>query len=122
MNKEDQVGTSLSGKEYEPAFVRRYSVPVLFWVGGIIGDNVNSLDQIILDFWKTNPPVKTLQDWRNIAGALTEIVSKSYKKVEAVGVVIAADKCMISSLYGDFMNHAACRAEFYSLVTASNLL
>lgn len=120
--KKELVGTSLSGKEWEPLIVRRYSTPVLHWVAMIVGDNVDTLDEIVKKFWDGKPACSTIQDWRNIAGELNDIISKEYNKVEAAGVVVAADKMLVSSLYGDFMNHLGCRMELYALINTSNLL
>jgi hypothetical protein len=108
--------TRLSGKEYSPLIIRRYSTPVLHFVAIISDDNLDDLDYIMRQFWKKKHRTETIQDWRNIAGQINELVNKHYKKVEGSAVVIHADKMAVSSLYGDFMNHEQCKLELYSLL------
>jgi hypothetical protein len=120
----EEIGTSLAGKEYEPLVLRRYSTPILHWVCLISGDNLDRLDQIVSEFWEKTPISQnmSIQDWRNLAGKLQEVVIRSFKKVESGAVVMACDKMMVSSLYGDAMNHLGCRMELYMLMNTSNLL
>jgi hypothetical protein len=63
--------------------------------------------------------VNNIQTLRNLAGALTEHLNTIYEKAEGVAVVFYVDKCFISSLHGDFMNHTSCRIEFYGLLNMS---
>ena len=60
--------------------------------------------------------INNIQILRNLAGALTEHLVETYKKVEGAAVVMFPDKCAISSLWGDFMNHTPCRLELYTLL------
>ena len=110
--------TRLEGKEYSPLIIRRYSTPFLHWIAVISDDNLDKLDEIDRKFMD-NVNAISIQDMRDVAGMLTEKVSQSFKKVEGVAVVFAADKMMVSSLYGDFMNHEQCRLELFSLLNLS---
>lgn len=121
--------TALTDKHHSPLTIRKFTgfgFPI--YVGLICDANLDKLDEIVTDFmeepanekrWKSNK----LQDKRNLAGDLTEHVAlecrDGRKRVEAVGVVLFIDKTAISSLFGDFMNHAMCRSEFYSILGMS---
>jgi len=118
----DKPFTRLSGKEYSPLVIRRFSTPVLHWVAIITDDNLDSLDNLVRDFWKNMSEVESIQDWRNLAGLLVEKLVAKYEKVEGAGAIISADKILISSLYGDFMTHLGCRLELYTLLNLSNLV
>ena len=60
-----------------------------------------------------------IQSLRNLAGALTAHLTEMYEKTEGAAVVFYVDKMFVSSLFGDFMNHTACRIEFYGLLNMS---
>lgn len=109
--------TRLSGKEYSPLIIRRYSLPILTFVALITDDNLDSLDNVVSKFFKSHDVTNlTIQEARNLAGALSEALQKAYPKTEGVAVIIQADKMTISSLAGDFMNHLSCRLELYTLL------
>lgn len=114
--------TQVVGKEYSPLTIRRYSVPVLFWCALITDDGLDELDEVVTKYLEENEMPNSIQGMRDWAGELTEVLANTYKKSEGVGVVLAADKMLVSSLYGDFMNHLGCRLELYSLINTSNLL
>lgn len=118
-----EKGTSLVNKNYEPMILRRYvhrKTAMVYFVGMICGDTLEKLDDVVLGFEETYDVGKNLQDVRNWTGALSEEICNNFKKVEAVAVIAYADKCAISSLFGDFMNHAMCRNELYSLLNWMN--
>lgn len=108
--------TRVHGKEWSPLIIRRYSLPLLAFVALITDDNLADLDDVVKGFLEKHGIKNGIQEMRNLAGALTDHLQKRYKKSEGVAVVIQADKCTISSLAGDFMNHDACRIEFYGLL------
>jgi hypothetical protein len=110
--------TSLAHKHYEPLILRRYvtkwGVPV--FIGLICGDDLSNLDELIDVYQSEYSMPENLQGIRNWVGRLSDFICKSYNRVEAVAVVLYADKVAVSSLYGDFMNHPMCRQELYSLL------
>lgn len=118
----DKVFTKLVDKHYSPLVIRKYThwgFPI--YVGLITDNDLSNLDNVVVDFLNTN-----LKDWtndiqalRNLAGRMTEYLNDTYEKTEGVAVVFYVDKMFVSSLMGDFMNHTACRIEFYSLLTMS---
>jgi hypothetical protein len=119
----DKVFTKLVDKHYSPLLIRKYThwgFPI--YVGLITDDNLENLDTFIQGFMKDYAKdgwVNNLQTLRNLAGRLTEELNDYYPKAEGVAVVFYVDKCFISSLHGDFMNHASCRIEFYGLLQMS---
>ena len=115
--------TKLVDKHYSPLVIRKYThwgFPI--YIGLITDDDLSDLDRVMTNFmddyardnWKND-----IQLLRNFAGKLTEHLNDYYKKAEGVAVVFYVDKCFISSLHGDFMNHTACRIEFYGLLQMS---
>jgi hypothetical protein len=115
-NKNNEPYTKLVGKNYSPLIIRRYSLPILHFVAIISDDDLTDLDKVVRKFWKKNKLVNDIQGLRNLAGSLSDFLIKFYEKVEGVAVVFVADKMVISSLAGDFMNHEQCRIELYSLL------
>lgn len=111
--------TRLSGKEYSPLIIRRYSMPFLHWVAIIADEDLSTLDRLVEKYWQSNGKEVTIQDMRNAAGLLTEIISANYMSCEGVAVIFSADKLLISSLKGDFMVHEQCRLELYLLLNLS---
>lgn len=114
--------TKLSGKEYSPLILRRYSIPFLHWVGIISDDDLSPLDEIVVKFWQASPPQTSIQEMRNTCGELQKQILDAFPRIEGCAVIFAADKMLVSSLAGDFMNHLGCRLELYSLLNMSNLL
>jgi len=119
------VRTRLIEKNYSPLLVRKYQAfgwPL--FVGIICDSDLGDLDELV---WNTLSSVspesidKDLQACRNLVGSLLDTIVKYYHEeskgsVEGVAVFYYVDKCAISSLYGDFMVHKACRDEFYSIL------
>lgn len=115
--------TRLTEKAHSPLLIRKYTkwgFPI--YVGLITDDNLNELDKTVKAFmseqhelWKSD----RIQDKRTLAGLLTDFLAEAFERQEGVAVVLFVDKCCISSLRGDFMNHAMCRDEFYSLLNMS---
>lgn len=100
--------------------VTKYGFPI--YVGIITDDNLSDFDETIIRFMEANKKdgwVNDIQQVRNLAGALAEELTGKYQRTEGVAVVLAVDKCIISSLYGDFMNHQQCRIEFFQLLNFS---
>lgn len=120
---ENNTFTKLVDKHYSPLLIRKYThwgFPI--YVGLITDDDLTGLDDFVLNFMnehKNQGWVNNIQKLRNLAGALTEALNTFYEKTEGVAVVFYVDKCFISSLHGDFMNHTACRIEFYGLLQMS---
>jgi len=116
MDENEQPFTKLVGKNYSPLIIRRYSLPILHFVAIISDNDLSDLDNVVRDFWKKNKLVNDIQALRNLAGILSDTIIEHYEKVEGVAVIFVADKMVISSLAGDFMNHEQCRIELYSLL------
>lgn len=115
--------TRLAGKEFSPMILRRYSMPFLHWIAIISDDDLDELDSIAIKFWEDQHRSwegAGIQMMRNIAGKLSEIVMKNFGKIEGCGVILSADKMLVSSLAGDFMVHEQCRLELYSLLNLSS--
>jgi len=116
-DKSPEVHTRLSGKDQSPLVIRRYSTPVLHFVALITDENLDAMDELNRSFWKELDFEDVgIQGWRNIAGSLSQVYSNFYAKTEGCAVVFIADKMIISSLYGDFMNHGQCRLELFQLL------
>jgi len=119
----DKVFTTLVDKHYSPLVIRKYThwgFPI--YVGMISDNDLTDLDEQVVNFMKANVKdgwVNNIQTLRNLAGAMTEHLNTVYEKTEGVAVVFYVDKAFISSLHGDFMNHTACRIEFYGLLQMS---
>jgi hypothetical protein len=108
--------TRLSGKEFSPLIIRRYSMPILHFVAIITDDSLDDLDSTVRGFWVDRKMPVGIQEWRNLAGELSEVVAEHYPKTEGLAIIISADKMLISSLAGDFMCHLQCRLELYTLL------
>ena len=112
--------TALTEKAHFPLVIRKitkFGFPV--YVGIITDNSLDDLDQVVVKFIEANKPLWTsnsLQEKRNLAGMLSDVLVEHYGKAEGVAVVFYIDKTCISSLFGDFMNHHMCRLEFYSLL------
>lgn len=118
-----QSFTKLIDKEHSPLVLRKYTkwgFPL--YVSLIADDNLETLDDVVVGFIEDNKAegwVNNIQKLRNLAGALTEHLCKTYPTTEGVGVLFYVDKLFISSLFGDHMNHLSCKMEFYELVKIS---
>jgi len=115
--------TNLVDKHHSPMVVRKFTkwgFPVYV---GIISDNdIDDFDKFIVNFIEERKTIlksDSLQKLRNLAGDLTEALTEHYDKTEGVAVVFYWDKCFISSLFGDLMCHAPCKAEFFAMLNMS---
>lgn len=121
------LNTNLISKQYSPLTIRKCNIaegwPV--YIGIICDYSLSELDSVINKYTEEAKQLgylsNDIQKIRNFAGFLTDSIQKHYNAlkvncVEGVAVFIYVDKCAVSSLYGDFMNHGQCRAEFYSIL------
>lgn len=119
----EKVFTKLVDKHYSPLVIRKYThwgFPI--YVGLITDNDLTDLDDQVVQFMADNIKkgwVNNIQTLRNMAGLMTETLNNIYPKTEGVAIVFYVDKCSISSLHGDFMNHESCRVEFYGLLNMS---
>ena len=119
----EKTFTKLVDKHYSPLVIRKYThwgFPI--YVGLITDNDLTDLDDFVVKFMTEHAKegwVNNIQTLRNLAGALTESLNLYYEKTEGAAVVFYVDKCFISSLHGDFMNHTSCRIEFYGLLQMS---
>lgn len=122
-NKQEKVFTSLVNKQLSPLIIRKYThwgFPI--FIGCIVDEDLSNLDELVVGFMKKHKDkgwVDNIQSLRDLAGSLTNYLVDSYETSEGIAVVFYVDKMFVSSLHGDFMNHTACRIEFYSLLTMS---
>jgi hypothetical protein len=126
---EPEVSTVILGKHHSPFIIRKtnkFGFPL--YVGLICDYDMKDLDEVIeklcteviADDFDGDPDqiAENPQALRNFTGELTDRFVKYYNSkhancVEGVAIIFYADKMFISSLFGDFMNHAMCRQELY---------
>jgi hypothetical protein len=121
------LNTNLISKQYSPMIIRKYNIasgwPV--YIGIICDYSLSELDDVVNKYSEQAKNLgylsNDIQMIRNFAGFLTDSIQEHYNAlkincVEGVAVFIYVDKCAVSSLYGDFMNHNACRQEFYFIL------
>jgi hypothetical protein len=118
----EKTFTKLVDKQYSPLVIRKYThwgFPI--YVGLITDNDLTNLDDVCTQFIEANIAnwVNNVQKLRNFAGSFCNHLNLVYEKTERVAIVFYVDKCFISSLYGDFMNHESCRIEFYGLLNMS---
>ena len=121
--EDDDVSTKLLDKNFSPAICRRYTrIGFPIFVHVICDQNLEDLDNIVhdcIDFCREKEVLtNNIQSLRNFTGILSDTISNYYDKkkrgcVESLGIILYADKIMISSLMGDVMNSFACRQELY---------
>lgn len=116
-----QAATALTTKQFSPLIIRKYTqwgFPL--YVAIISDNNLDELDQWVIAYMTDHAKEVTsasIQDKRNIAGGLCDMISgKLFPKNEGIGVIWYVDKMMVSSLLGDPMNHTSCRIELYQLL------
>lgn len=115
--------TRLTEKAYSPLVIRKltkFGFPI--YVGIITDDNLDSLDEVIVKFIKKNIEMwksDSIQDKRDMAGELCDVLTKAFQKTEGVAITLWIDKACVSSLFGDFMNHFQCKFEYYTLLNMS---
>lgn len=120
---DNQSFTKLVDKQFSPLVIRKYThwgFPI--YVGLITDDDLTDLDKVVVAFmkdYKEEGWVNNIQTLRNLAGKMTDHLNEYYEKAEGVAVIFYVDKCFISSLHGDFMNHTSCRIELYGLLQMS---
>jgi hypothetical protein len=122
-NKLEPV-TQLLEKNKAPMIIRKYqSFGWPLFIAIICDLDISSLDECVMYFVRKNDPndLNGIQEIRNFCGNLSDYVIKEYNdvkfgSVEGVAVIAYWDKCVCSSLYGDFMNHTSCRIELFSLL------
>ena len=127
---EDGTNTNLVSKHYSPLIVVRvdynylHSKDLTFIVGVIADPSTSRLEDVIKTAVKTceEHDIRILsgQTLRDISGVISETIVTYYNNikansVEGVAVLAECDKIVVSSLYGDFMNHLSCKIEFYSI-------
>lgn len=124
---DDMTNTNLISKNYSPLFIRKLNI-INGWplyVSMIVDEDTGDIDDVINSVVRACQDSglieNNLQSMRNFTGILSESLIAHYNNkkencVEGVGILLAIDKAMISSLWGDYMNHAMCRSEFYSIL------
>ena len=113
--------TRVVGKQYSPLYLVKTAHNDISFAIGIISDvgvTEEDIKQTIEKHCQQKPAL--IQDYRNIAGAVTTDIVQLIERVkkgscEGVGVLLESGDFVVSSLYGDMMNHAMCRDEFYAL-------
>ena len=127
MARDDSMtATRLLDKNWSAMIVRKYQMEGWpLFVSLICDANLNDLDSVI---YSINAKAKikgftdgNIQSARNYCGYMSDMLIKHYSSVktgvvEGVAVLWYIDKCFISSLYGDFMTHAPCKAELYAII------
>jgi hypothetical protein len=122
-NKPEPV-TQLLEKNHSPMIIRKYqSFGWPLFVAIICDQDLSSLDDHVIYYVNSCNPkhLNGIQDIRNFCGGLSEFVVHEFDNikfgsVEGVAVIAYWDKCVCSSLYGDFMTHTSCRIELFSLL------
>lgn len=122
-NKHEPV-TQLLEKNLSPMIIRKYnSFGWPLFVAIICDQDLSSLDEAVMFFVKKHNPkhLNGIQDIRDFCGGLSTYILEEYNavkfgSVEGVAVIAYWDKCVCSSLYGDFMTHTSCRIELFSLL------
>lgn len=121
--KKNETNTRLLNKHFSPAIIRKYNtLGFPLYIHMICDQDLSDLDQIVNEFInQVKLDDSSIQEFRNFAGSLSEFIIKHYNEkkagcVESVAVIFYADKMMISSLFGDVMNHAQCRNELYQSI------
>jgi len=118
--KKSETNTRLLNKHFSPAIIRKYNtLGFPLYIHMICDQDLSDLDQVINEFInKVELDDTNIQEFRDFAGSLSQAIIQHYNEkkagcVESVGVIFYADKMMVSSLFGDVMNHAQCRNELY---------
>jgi len=119
----EQVNTRLLNKNYSPLVVRKYQMfgwPL--FVSLICDWSLSDLDQVVNKAFEDFGDVgDDIQQVRNACGFLSDRILFHYNSqkqncVEGVAVLWYVDKCFVSSLWGDFMVHASCKQELFSII------
>jgi len=127
MTRDDSsTATRLLDKNWSPLIVRKYQMEGWpLFISLICDANLNDLDKTVYEIHDEaveNEFVDgTIQGGRNYCGFMSDKLKQHYDNikrgcVEGVAVLWYIDKCFISSLYGDFMVHASCKAELFAII------
>lgn len=116
--------TKLLEKNFSPMIIRKYQgFGWPLFIAIICDEDLSDLDSIVNSFVHIANPkhLNGIQDIRNFCGNLSQVIIDEYNErnygcVEGVAVIAYWDKCVCSSLYGDFMTHTSCRIELFSLL------
>jgi len=118
--------TKLLDKQHSPMIIRKYTrLGFPLYIAIISDANLELLDEIVhevIDYYlKNNLLDNNIQSVRNFVGILNDVIFKYYDNqkrgcVEGIAIIYYVDKMCVSSLFGDFMNHNACRLELYQLL------
>jgi len=120
------TSTRLLDKNWSPLVVRKYmhkGWPL--FISLICDANLDDLDNTVMDIIDKAEELgfkgNTIQSGRNFCGYMSDELVKHYNEIkrgcnEGVAVLWYIDKCFISSLYGDFMVHAPCKAELFAII------
>ena len=127
MTRDDSsTSTRLLDKNWSPLIVRKYQMEGWpLFISLICDANLNDLDKTVYEIHdqasKRGFFNGTIQGGRNYCGFMSDKIKKHYDEikrgcVEGVAVLWYIDKCFISSLYGDFMVHASCKQELFTII------
>jgi len=127
MTRDDSsTSTRLLDKNWSPLIVRKYQMEGWpLFISLICDANLNDLDKTVYEIHdqasKRGFVNGTIQGGRNYCGFMSDKIKKHYDEikrgcVEGVAVLWYIDKCFISSLYGDFMVHASCKQELFTII------
>ena len=123
-DKKPEAVTQLLQKNFSPMIIRKYQTFGWPMFIAIICDlDLGDIDHVVQDFAMTHSAshLVNVQDFRDYCGTLSQHIIDHYNgikygSVEGVAVIGYWDKCVSSSLYGDFMTHTSCRIELFSLL------
>lgn len=123
---DSKTATRLLQKNYSPLIVRKYQAfgwPL--FIGIICDVSLSDLDQVVygsIDECEEADLIgNDIQLQRNFCGIISDNIVGHYNEikrgcVEGVAVLAYWDKCFCSSLWGDFMVHASCKQELFSII------
>jgi len=118
--------TRILDKHWSPMIVRKYQMEGWpMFVGLICDANLDDLDQVVHEAFSKAKDEGfangTIQGVRNLCGFITDYLVQHYDQVkrgcvEGVGIVYYVDKLSVNSLWGDLMQHLACKLEFFQTI------
>lgn len=126
LGRKGKTATRLLDKNFSPLIVRKYQA--MGWplfISLICDISLSDLDEVVLnaidDLKESGKIQDDIQSQRNFCGYLSQVIIDYYDGikrgcVEGVAVLAYWDKCFVSSLYGDFMVHASCKAELFAII------
>jgi len=123
---DSSTSTRLLQKNWSPLVVRKYMYKGWpLFISLICDANLDDLDETVLRIGDEAEELgfqgNTIQSGRNFCGYMSDKLVEHYNGIkrgcnEGVAVLWYIDKCFISSLYGDFMVHAPCKAELFAII------